>query len=195
MIEEGRTFGGNRIVEGHSELIRSSPAIVFPLLCPVQEYKWIHNWECEIIYSSSGGIENNCIFREHKSGPILFDSKVPTYWIASRYDPSNFIIQFILTTENIALTRIDIMVKEIGPGRSSVEWSMTITALNQEANNRINTATQNKAKMYLAVLGKTLKYYCEKGKILHLSKANLMKMGISMGALELIGKHIKRLSF
>ena len=52
-------FKGNRVVETHKEMIKGSPTKIFPLLCPVQEYKWIDNWDCEIIFSNSDGVENN----------------------------------------------------------------------------------------------------------------------------------------
>jgi hypothetical protein len=195
MINQGnRTFSGNRVVESHNEIIKDLPATVFPLLCPVQEYKWIDNWECEIIYSDSEGVENNCIFKENKTGPILFDAKVPTYWTASYYDTANYRVEFVLITDNIAITKIDIVIKDIGSGKSSADWNMTITAINHEGNNLINNSTRNKAKLYLTVLGKALKYYCENGELFNLNKANLIKMGLSVGVLELIKKHIKGLS-
>ena len=187
-------FKGNRVVESHSEIIKGTPAKIFPLLCPIQEYKWIDNWDCEIIFSNSEGVENNCIFKEHKSGPILFDSDIPTYWTVSYYDPTNFRIQFVLISEHIAITKIDVEIKDIGAGKSSASWAIIITAIGEEANNHINKSTQNKAKMYLTVLGKALKHYCESGEKLSLNKANLNKMGFSVGVLDLIKNHIKGLS-
>jgi len=188
------TFKGNRVVESHNEIIKGPPGKLFPLLCPVQEYKWIDKWGCDIIFSNSEGVENNCIFKEHKSGPILFDSVIPTYWTVSYYDPTNFRIQFVLMSEHVAITKIDIEIIDIGSGKSSVSWAIIITAINNEANNRINKSTNNKAKMYLTVLGKALKHYCESGEKLSLNKANLIKMGLSVGVLDLIKNHIKGLS-
>jgi hypothetical protein len=188
------TFIGNRVVESHNETIKGSPGKIFPLLCPVQEYKWIDNWDCEIIFSNSEGVENNCIFKEYKSGPILFNSAIPTYWTVSYYDPTNCRIQFVLMSDHIAITKIDVEVKDIGDGKSSVSWELIITAICEEANKHIDKSTQNKAKMYLTVLGKALKHYCEKGEKLILNKTNLLKMGFSVGVLDIIKNHIKGLS-
>ncbi len=184
----------NRVIESHNENIKELPEKIFPLLCPVQEYKWIDRWDCEIIYSSNEGVENNCIFKEYKSGPFLFGSDIPTYWTVSYYDPTNYKIQFVLITDQIAITKIDIDIKDIGAGKSSISWEMIITALCEGANDNVTKSTQNKAKMYLVVLGKALKHYCEIGEMLSLNKANLIKMGFSVGVLDLIKKHLKELS-
>ena len=190
----GSAFKGNRIVETHNEMIKGSPTKIFPLLCPVQEYKWIDNWDCEIIFSNSEGVENNCIFKEYKSAPILFGSDIPTYWTVSYYDPTIYCIQFVLISDQVAITKIDVKIKEIGGDKSSVSWSIIITAICKEANNYIDKSTQNKAKMYLTVLGKALKHYSESGEKLNLNKTNLIKMGFSIGVLDLIKNHLKGLS-
>lgn len=187
-------FRGNRVVASHNEIIKASPGKIFALLCPVQEYKWIDKWDCEIIYSDSGGVENNCIFKEHKTGPVLFESDIPTYWTVSYYDPMNYKVQFVLMSDHIAISKIDVDIKDIGSGRLSASMAIIITAICEEANNKINKSTQNKANMYLTVLGKSLKHYCESGEMLSLNKANLVKMGFSIGVLDVIKNHLKGLS-
>ena len=187
-------FKGIRVVETHKEMIKGSPTKIFPLLCPVQEYKWIDNWDCEIIFSNSDGVENNCIFKENKSGPILFGSNIPTYWTVSYYNPTNYCIQFVLLSEQIAITKIDVEIKDIGDGKSSVSWSIIITTICKNANHYIDKSMQNKAKMYLMVLGKALKHYSESGEKLNLNRINLIRMGFSIGVLDLIKNHLKGLS-
>jgi hypothetical protein len=184
----------NRVMASHNEIIKGSPGKIFALLCPVQEYKWIDKWDCEIIYSDSGGVENNCIFKEHKTGPVLFESDIPTYWTVSYYDQTNYKVQFVLMSDNIAITKINVEIKDIGAHNLSVSLVMIITAMCEEANNKIHKSTQNKANMYLKVLGKSLKHYCESGEMLSLNKANLVKMGFSVGVLDMIKNHLKELS-
>jgi hypothetical protein len=184
----------NRVMASHNEIIKGSPGKIFALLCPVQEYKWIDKWDCEIIYSDSGGVENNCIFIEDKTGPVLFESDIPTYWTVSYYDQTNYNVQFVLMSDNIAITKINVEIKDIGADKSSASLVIIITAMCEEANNKIHKSTQNKANMYLTVLGKSLKHYCESGEMLRLNKANLVKMGFSVGVLDMIKNHLKGLS-
>jgi len=186
-----QSFQAKRISCSYKEKIRASPEQIFPLACPVQEYKWIDRWQCEIVYSVSRVAENNCIFKEDKTGPLLFDSTVSTYWVISLYDPDNFRIQFVLITGGIMIAKIDVEIKAIDDDTSSVDWMFTITPTSEEANRMIGTGTEKKAKLYLTILGKSLKHYCEKGKLLKLDKASIMKMGLSAGIVELLKAHVK----
>ena len=57
---------------------------VFPLACPVMEYKWIPDWKCELIHCPNGHAELGVIFREIFSAPILADSIAQkTTWTAA----------------------------------------------------------------------------------------------------------------
>ena len=187
-----RVFQAIRIISSHKEKIKASPQQIYPLLCPIQEYKWIDKWQCEMVYSDSGVIENNCIFKEERTGPLLFGLKVPTYWIVSLYDPENFRIQFVLFTGDMIVSKLDVEVKDLGNGVSSIKWSFTITSLNKEANRYIDANTKNKADIYLTVLSKSLKHYCETGKMLRLNKASILKMGLSTGIRKLLKSHFNR---
>jgi hypothetical protein len=185
---------GNRVIGSHKENIDRTPEGIFPLLCPVQEYKWIDGWDCEIIYSSSDGVENNCIFKEDKSGIVLFGLTIPTFWTVSDYDPINYKIQFVLMSGQIAISKIEIDIKDVGSGKSSVSWGIVITVTGEDTNGRIIKSAQDKATMYLMVLSKALKHYCETGEMLSLNKATLIKIGFSVGVLDMIKNHIKGLS-
>lgn len=183
-------FQAKRIRCSYREKIRASPEQIFPLACPIQEYKWIDRWQCEMVYSVSGVVENNCIFKEDKTGPLLFNATVSTYWVISLYDPDNFRIQFVLITNDIMIAKIDVEINAIDDDTSSVDWMFTVTPTNEKANRIIGTGTEKKAKLYLTILGKSLKHYCEKGEMLRLNKATIMKMGLSAGIVELLKAHV-----
>jgi hypothetical protein len=187
-----RSFQSKRIVSHHVEKIKASPERIFPLLCPIQEYKWIDGWQCEMVYSDGGAIENNCIFKEEKTSPILFDLSTPTYWMTSLYNPEMYCIQFVLLTGTMAFAKIDVEVQGLGEALSSVTWTFTITSLNDEANKIIGAATEQKTKLLLSILGQSLKRYCETGKLFRLNRANLVKMGLSTNLIGLLKSHLSR---
>jgi len=63
----------------------SVPAVpdrVFPLLCPVLEYKWIPTWRCELLHSYSGVAEEDCVFRTD------FPGAGPMTWVVTCYEPA-----------------------------------------------------------------------------------------------------------
>ena len=187
-----KPFQSKRTVSHHVEKIKASPEQIFPLLCPIQEYKWIDGWQCEMVYSDGGAIENNCIFKEEKTSPILFDLSVPTYWVVSLYMPEEYRIQFILLMGTMATAKIDVEVQDLGGTVSSVTWTFTITSLNDEANKIIGAATEQKAKLLLTILGRSLKHYCETEKLFRLNGANLVRMGLSANLIGLLKSHLSR---
>jgi hypothetical protein len=189
-----KSFQSKRIVSHHVEKIKAAPERIFPLLCPIQEYKWIDGWQCEMVYSDSGAIESNCVFKEEKTSPLLFDLPAPTYWMTSLYDPEEYRIQFVLLTGTMAVAKIDVEVQGLGGTLSSITWTFTITSLNDEANKIIGAAAEQKAKLLLSILGQSLKHYCETEKLFLLNGANLVKMGLSTNLIGLLKSHLSRLA-
>lgn len=183
-------FQSRRIVSRHVEKIKASPSQIFPLLCPIQEYKWIDGWKCEMVYSDSGAVENNCVFKEEKTGPILFDMAIPTYWVVSLYDPERHRIQFVLLSGTISAAKLDVEINGLDEALSTGTWTFTITSLNEETNRMINATTEQKAKLILSTLGRSLKHYCETGQLLRLNRINLMRMGFSSGLVGMLKSHL-----
>ena len=62
--------------------VPATPERVFPLLCPVLEYKWLAPWRCELLHSQSGVAEEDCVFRTG-----MADNN-PMTWVISHYEPS-----------------------------------------------------------------------------------------------------------
>lgn len=55
----------------------AAPERVFPLLCPVLEYRWIPDWQCTMVHSDSGVAELGCVFLRGEGET----------WITTRYEP------------------------------------------------------------------------------------------------------------
>jgi len=179
-----------RIVSHHVEKIKASPQQVFSLLCPIQEYKWIDGWQCEMVYSDSSAIENNCVFKEEKTSPILFSLAVPTCWVASLYNPEEYRIQFVLLIGTMAVAKIDVEVQGLGDA-SSIHWTFTLTSISEEANKIIDATTEQKTKLLVTILGQSLKRYCETGEMFRLNGVNMMRMGLSTSLVGLLKSHLK----
>ena len=70
-----------RVEAAVTRKIMASPHQIFPLACPVQELRWIPQWDFQLIYSKSGVNETNCIFNEEKSGLHFFETPLTATWI------------------------------------------------------------------------------------------------------------------
>ena len=67
-------------IKHHVMQIAASPAVVFPLLCPVREADWIDGWSCEMLHSESGLAELGCVFKTNRA------PENEAFWIMTRCD-------------------------------------------------------------------------------------------------------------
>ncbi len=155
-----------RVVAVLTKEIKSSPNKIFPLACPVEELRWIPDWEYKLIYSESGINETNCIFTEDKSGLLLFGQPITTTWVTNLHDPVNHRILFLLIVEQKAQIRFQFDLKEVGPKVSTCRWQMTFTALDDEANSLSEETIKSNLEAIMGFLSDTLKHYCETGEML-----------------------------
>ncbi|MBC8441625.1 MAG: hypothetical protein H8D87_18300 [Deltaproteobacteria bacterium] len=137
-----------RIICTHEETIKAPLDKIFPLLCPVEELKWIDNWQYQLVYTDSGVNENNCIFREDMSGTVLFNSPVTTMWITTLHDPDSR-IQFVLISGEMAVIKFDIELRDQSNGISFIQSKFTYTPLKEVA---VDETTEGKLMAILALL-------------------------------------------
>ena len=159
-------FEGKRI-EGFYELdIRASKENIFPLLCPIEEYKWIPGWNCSLVYSKSGRNERNCVFTEKLSSSSMFDSKVgPATWHTTLFDKEKF--EFHAVIFNGATTiKWEVKLKDGTNGVTKLRWRHITTALNETAIRLIEEGLEEKLIAMASALLQTLRDYCETGELI-----------------------------
>jgi hypothetical protein len=160
------SFAAERIRVTQEGRINAPANRVFPLACPYEEYKWIEGWDCDIIRSESGKIEDGCIFTEKRSVPLLHDSDDgATTWYAVLYDPEDFRLHFVLVTP-ISIIRYEIEMEDRGDDTTDIKLGLTLTALNERGNTFIDRGGKGRVSAMLTGLGHMLKHYCETGEML-----------------------------
>jgi hypothetical protein len=163
-------FEAKRVHCTHEERIQALVDQVFPLACPIEEYKWIDGWQCNITYSRSGRIEDDCIFTEDMIAPFLLGSDVgPTTWITTLYDPEGYCVHFVLIT-SATVAEYEIDMEDLGSGATSVKWDFTLTSLNGKGSKLIDENTQDKMLAMLTFAAQSLKHYCETGEMLKMGR-------------------------
>jgi hypothetical protein len=151
----------------HEILIGAPSAQVFPLLCPVEELKWIDGWNFRMHYSKSGRNEPQCIFSERITGAHLFGAGVPeeTCWITTAWQPERGQAQFVLMRgEAVSVMAIALRDED---GGTRVRFEMTMTGLDDEGMNRVAGAGAG-MELMLSFLAQSLKHYCETGTMLRM---------------------------
>ena len=162
-----RTHTNALRVNSHHEVLIKAPAeAIFPLACPVGELKWIDNWRFDLIYSESGVNENNCIFTEEMSSPVLFQTGGKIYWHTTLHDREEQRIHFLLISEGKSLMKWEASFEEREKGSTRVHWNVTLTSLSDEVDRIGERQLQERLFAIISFLGEALKHYCETGEML-----------------------------
>ena len=86
-------FQAKRLTRTYALDVMGKPDEIFPLLCPVREYEWIDGWTCDLIYSTSGLAEEDCIFTTTDFPPIGH-----TVWVTTVSDAETRRREFVRVT-------------------------------------------------------------------------------------------------
>src|SRR5437763_11613499 len=73
----------NRATHSYRQRLHAPPARVFPLLCPVRETEWADGWLPELVFTSSGFAERDCVF-------ITPDKLGNAIWYVTRHEPARW---------------------------------------------------------------------------------------------------------
>ena len=158
------TKGNVRRTGQHRETIRATPEEIFPLACPVAEYKWIDGWDFEMVYSECGAMEKHCIFRERLTGAFLFaDPELESTWVVCDNDRDSRWLRAVLLVGNRAAGMFEVDGEEQPNGSTTVVWNYVITGLDRATNEVLTALEPGRIDTMLGFLGKSLKHYCEAG--------------------------------
>src|SRR6185295_14429492 len=78
----------NRAMHAYRQQLCAPPAKVFPLLCPVREAEWADGWLPDLVISSSGVAERDCVF-------ITPGEPEQALWYITRHEPENLFVEML----------------------------------------------------------------------------------------------------
>ncbi len=155
-----QAFRARRIIQTYTWEIPAPPDQVYPLLCPVREYEWIPGWSCDLIYSDSGVMEDNCIFK------TSFPGEGEEVWVVTRYEPESHRFQVVRFIEGSRVIRVDVSLSSADGVSTTLVWAQTITALNDAGNEYVDTFSEEAHQARMSLLGTMLAHFCRTGKML-----------------------------
>jgi hypothetical protein len=160
-------FEAKRISTALTTKIKGDADAIFKLACPVEELKWIDNWQFEMIFSSSGKNENNCIFKETMSGLFVLNSpETDTYWYTTLYDKKTHQFHSLLMFGDFAAGKFEFNVKKDAGEYTAAHWRLTYTALNEKGNTLADASLADRLAGMLNFLSESAKHYIETGNML-----------------------------
>ena len=101
----------NRATHTYRQKLCAPPARVFPLLCPVREIEWAAGWLPDLVVSSSGVAERDCVF-------ITPDEFGTATWYVTRHEPEKWFIEMLKILPGITACRLEIQLIADGLGIS-----------------------------------------------------------------------------
>lgn len=155
-------FKGKQVTKTFHQINYGSPEAVFPLLCPQREKDWLEGWDYDMIYSQSGGAEQDCVFLTHQHG------QAATVWQVTQYHP-NQLIEFVRVTPGENLVKITIQLIARADGFSDVHISYQYTGLNPHQNTFIETELEASFQASMEWWEKAINHYLKTGTMLRKS--------------------------
>lgn len=159
-----KKFQAKRAIKSHKQHLNAPPSKIFPLLCPVREYEWIEGWNCEMIYTDSGLVEENCIF----TTSFLNDEN--EIWVVIRYEKDRE-IQFIRVSSGKVI-RLSVKLTDNGDGSTTALWTQVITGLNERGNHFIEHFTDEAYARHMGAGEAMLNHFLATGEMLKMSLHN-----------------------
>ena len=102
-----RIIKPHRATHTYRQELHAPPARVFPLLCPVREAEWVEGWLPEVVISSSGLAERDCVFvtREELGDGI---------WYVTRHEPATWFVEMLKIVPGVTACRLEIQLSPNG---------------------------------------------------------------------------------
>jgi hypothetical protein len=154
-----KAFKSERKVQRFSVTLETTPEELFPLLCPAREADWIPGWDCELIYTDSGYVEENCIFKTDESNPFG-----DGLWVFAGFEPNSY-VEFVRVQKDL-VTSARIMVFDNGDGTVTATWHMISTGLTERGNKEVDKLSDD---THSGPVTKMLGHYLETGKTIRRS--------------------------
>lgn len=151
------SFKARHVTRSYEQTIYADPARVFDLLCPVKEAEWLDGWDCTLLHSESGLAEEGCVFLFRQAG------EEDTIWMITRRDVQNREIEFVRTTPESRIARLNITVDQNTATASTVKITYVITALCEAGNEFLKAFTQENFEAAMQFWEASMNYYLETG--------------------------------
>lgn len=142
----------------------ATPEAVFPNFCPVKEYDWIETWECNLLYTASGLIEEGCVFVSS-----FFEEVGEETWVCTRYEPSRR-LEFIRVSHN-AVIQMKFSFAPISAHSTTMTVQLTVTGKTPQGEALVAGLSDQAAAGMLRPYFIGLEHFLATGEMLPLAEA------------------------
>ena len=136
-----------RRVQVYEQKIQASPQEVFHQLCPSRECDWIKGWSADLLYTTTGYAEADCIFKTTEKSEFG-----PGLWVFTVFE-LNKRLEIVRTVGDIAVLHLRITLSQNTDGSTTGIWHLTYTALNEAGNGMVENLPDESPEFRTAING------------------------------------------
>ena len=145
----------NRATHTYRQRLCAPPARVFPLLCPVREAEWTEGWLPDLVISSSGIAERDCIFiTPEESGKAI--------WYVTRHEPQNWFVEMLKIVPGVTACRLEIQLTKNGD-ECFADVTYSYTSIGGEGDEFVARFTADSYQRFMEIWEKELNHFLKTG--------------------------------
>jgi hypothetical protein len=148
----------NRATHTYRQRLCASPERVFALLCPVRETQWADGWSPELVISSCGVAERDCIF-------VTPDKQATAIWYITRHEPEKLFVEMLKITPGVTACRLNIQLSEEGAG-CIADITYAHTSLGPAGDEFVAKFTAEYYQKFMQAWEKALNHFLTTGRLL-----------------------------
>jgi hypothetical protein len=145
----------NRATHTYRQKLCATPARVFPLLCPVREREWADGWLPDLVITSSGVAERDCVF-------ITTDHSGRAIWYVTRHEPENWFVEMLKIVPGITACRLEIQLTPNGD-ESFADVTYSHTSIGEAGDEFIAGFTADYYRKFMQAWERELNHFLETG--------------------------------
>ena len=145
----------NRGTHTYRQTLHAPPAKVFPLLCPVREAEWAEEWDPELVVSSSGVAERDCVF-------ITPDKPANAIWYITRHEPEIWFVEMLKILPGVTACRLTIQLSKNGDG-CFADVTYSHTSIGPAGDEFVAKFTADYYQKFMQAWEKALNYFLKTG--------------------------------
>lgn len=163
---QARQMAASDSIQANYETRIAAPVdLVFPLACPVEEYKWIPGWKCDLVHCPNERVEHGTVFDEYSSAPFLVGKAwAKNTWTAVLHEPNRHRVHYAI--KNVASESLyKIEFSDDGSGGTLARLNFRYSASGPLGRKVIRSRGEAKIELMLQILSTMLRHYCESGEL------------------------------
>ena len=125
------------------------------LLCPVREAEWTEGWLPDLVISSSGIAERDCIFiTPEESGKAI--------WYVTRHEPQNWFVEMLKIVPGVTACRLEIQLTQNGE-ECFADVTYSHTSIGGEGDEFVARFTADSYQRFMEIWEKELNHFLKTG--------------------------------